>query len=141
MTVSKNKSKKNTARLIVDGHKAISQIIRGSVSTQADLQQLATKLGLDVHFDWIDNYDPKNKLNLMNIDADHIGGSHWIAIYNDDHYFDPLGLPIARDGLDYLQYTTLPIQNWKHGACGLYAMLFLYYANMNEIDKFYNLFG
>ena len=131
---------RKSIRSLYDGGKSISEIIKSSVTSRADLEKLSRNLGLDVTFDWIDNYDKKNKLNVLNIDSDHIGGSHWVAIYNDDYYFDPLGLPISRDNLDYLQYTTLPIQDWRHGACGLYSMLFLYYANMNEIDKFYNLF-
>lgn len=134
-TPKKNKLPKE----LYEGGKSISQIIRSSVSSKADLEKLSRRLGLNIKFDWIDNYNPQNKLNIMNIDADHIGGSHWIAIYDDDYYFDPLGLPIARDHLNYLQWTTLPIQDWRHGACGLYALMFLYYANMGEIDQFYSL--
>lgn len=137
MTVSKKNRKIHG---LYDGQKTLSEIIRGSVSTQADLEKLCKKLGLDVHFDWLDNFDPNIKLQILNMDADHIGGSHWIAIYNNQYYFDPLGLPIARDNLNYLEWTTIPIQRWKFGACGLYCVLFLYYANIDEIDKFYNLF-
>lgn len=130
----------NIPKGIYEGGKSISQIIRSSITSKEDLEKLASRLGLpNVVIDWIDNYNPQNKLNIMNIDADHIGGSHWIAIYDNDYYFDPLGLPIARPALDYLQYTTLPIQDWRHGGCGLYSMLFLYYANMDEIDQFYSL--
>ena len=134
------KTMRKTLRGLYDGQKSVSEIIRSSVSSKADLEKLCNDLGLDVRFDWIDNYDKRNKLNILNIDADHIGGSHWIAIYDNEYYFDPLGLPVARDSLKYLQYTFVPIQDYRYGACGLYCVLFLWYANHNEIDKFYNLF-
>jgi hypothetical protein len=128
-------------RSLYDGQKSVSEIIRGSVSTQADLEKLCRKLGLEVTFDWIDNYNPNIKNQIMNIDEDHIGGSHWVAIYDNSHYFDPLGLPIARDRLNYMDYTLIQIQNPTYGACGLYCVLFLYYANHGELDKFYALFA
>jgi hypothetical protein len=127
-------------KLIYDGDKSISQIIRSPVSTQADLQKLCTRLGLKVKFDWIDNYDPHENNQILNIDEDHIGGTHWVAIYRNQYYFDPLGMPPARDELNTLQYTFVPIQNPKGGSCGLYCCLYLWYANMDEMDKFYSLF-
>ena len=132
-----NKNKK----IQYDGDKSISSIIRSSVSTIADLEKLCKKLGMNVNFCWIDDYKPDMKNAICNIDADHIGGSHWIAIYDNKFYFDPLGFPIARDKLNYLEYTLLPVQDPNHGACGLYSCLFLYYANLGEIDKFYELFA
>lgn len=125
---------------LFDGMKSVSEIIRSSNATVADLKKICDAMHLNVKFDWIDNYDKRNKNNILNIDSDHIGGTHWVAIYNDDWYFDPLGLPIARDDLEYLQFTTLPIQDFNHGGCGLYCALFLHYANIGELDKFYNLF-
>lgn len=116
----------------------ISKIIRNPVSSKADLEKLANKLGLSIKIDWLDNYRDGD-IGIYNIDADHIGGSHWIAIYKEQ-YFDPLGLPIARDNLNYLQYTPLPIQNNRFGGCGLYSLLFIYYANKDDIDGFFNLF-
>lgn len=116
----------------------ISKIIRNPVSSKADLEKLADKLGIRVVIDWLDNYK-NGDTGIYNIDADHIGGSHWVAIYKD-MYFDPLGLPIARNNLNYLQYTTLPIQNFRYGGCGLYCVLFIYYASKDDIDGFYNLF-
>lgn len=118
----------------------IWKIIRSSVSSRDDLEKLATRLNLNIKFDWIDNYDPKATNQILNIDADHIGGSHWIAIH-EDYYFDPLGLPIARDSLQGLQYTRIPIQDYNHGACGLYCVLFIWYASRDDIDGFYSLFN
>jgi hypothetical protein len=119
------------------------RIIRSEISSKDDLEKLARALDLNINFDWIDNYDPNKeygtKCHILNIDADHIGGTHWIAIY-DDYYFDPLGFPLSRDDLFYLQYTYIPIQNYNEGGCGLYCMLFIWYATRGDIDGFYNLF-
>lgn len=117
---------------------SISKILRSPVSSKADLEKLSDKLGLSIKIDWLDNYK-HGDTGIYNIDADHIGGSHWISIVGDQ-YFDPLGLPIARDNLNHLQYTTLPIQNFRAGGCGLYALLFIYYAKNNDVDGFFNLF-
>lgn len=119
----------------------ISTIIRQSVSSREDLQTLCDRLGFKVDFCWIDDYRPTMRNAIVNIDEDHIGGSHWCAIYNNEFYFDPLGLPIARDHLGYLQYTSIPVQSFKFGACGLYSILYLYYANNDDIEGFYALFN
>jgi len=114
------------------------RILRNPVSSRADLEKLARQLNLRIKFDWIDNYDPSATNQILNIDADHIGGTHWIAVHKD-MYFDPLGLPIARDSLNHLQYTSIPIQDYKdrRGGCGLYSMLFIWYAEHDDIDGFY----
>ena len=119
---------------------SISQIIRNPVSTVKDLDKLAKKLGLNIKYNWIDDYDPNAKLQILNIDEKHFG-THFVAVYNNEFYMDPLGLPIARDSLNYLQYTTIPIQNYKYGACGLYCLDFLYHAIRNDIDGFYAQFN
>lgn len=129
------------AKQLLAENKPISDIIRSKITSKTDLKKLCTKLGFDVTIDWIDNYNPAIKNNIMNIDADHIGGTHWVAIYNNEWYFDPLGLPVARDSLDYLNYTFLPLQDYRAGGCGIYCALFLYYCNIDEIDKFYDLFN
>lgn len=118
---------------------SIWKIIRSSVSSRDDLEKLSEQLDLNITFDWIDNYNPNTERQILNIDSDHIGGTHWIAIYKN-YYFDPLGLPIARDSLNHLQYTYIPVQNYKQGGCGLYCVLFIWYASNNDIDGFYNLF-
>lgn len=127
-------------KVLYEDSKPISWIIRQGVTSKADIERLAHRLGLNVVIDWIDNHNPDVKLQILNIDADHIGGTHWVAVYDNKHYFDPLGLPIAREWLDHLEYTTIPVQDWRHGGCGTYSLLFLYYANMGEIDRFYNMF-
>lgn len=128
-------------RVLEDGSASISQIIRKSITSKADLEKLCHKLGMNVVIDWVDNYDSRNKLNILNIDSDHIGGSHWISIYDDTFYFDPLGLGVARPWLNYLEHTYVDIQDPNYGMCGGYCVLFLYYASHGEIDKFYSLFN
>lgn len=118
---------------------SIWRILRNPISSKADLMKLTKRLGLDVSFDWLDNYEPSIENQILNTDADHIGGTHWVAIHKD-YYFDPLGLPIARDDLLHLQYTYIPIQDYRQGGCGLYCVLFIWYAEHDDLDAFYNLF-
>lgn len=119
------------------------RIIRKPISSKADLERLTETLGMDVIIDWIDNYRPDVRMQILNIDADHIGGTHWIAIYQPPgqtgSYFDSLGLPIARDDIQGLQYTQLPVQDYRFGGCGLYCVLFLWYAQQDDIDGFYHI--
>lgn len=119
---------------------SISEILRHPISSKNDLEKLAKKLEInDIKIDWLDNYKyKKNQPQIYNIGIDK-NGTHWVAIYNK-YYFDPLGLPIARNWLNHLQYTYIPIQNPKSGSCGLYSILFLYYAMRDDIDGFYSLF-
>ena len=118
---------------------SVWRIIRNPISSKADLQKLAKQLNLNIEFDWIDNYNPDIDAQILNIDSDHLGGTHWIAIYKD-HYFDPLGFPIARDDIMHLQYTYIPVQDYTEGGCGLYCILFIWYAENDDIEGFYNLF-
>lgn len=115
------------------------KILRNPMSSMADLQKLAKRLNLNITFDWIDNYKRGIDSQILNIDSDHIGGTHWIAIYKDT-YFDPIGLPIARDNLNFLQYSYIPVQDYTQGGCGLYCILFIWYAVRDDIDGFYSLF-
>lgn len=128
------------SRQLYEDNKTVSQIIRQGVTSLSDLLKLEKRLGIDVKFGWVDQYDHRAKYQLLNIDADHMGGTHWVAVYDNTYYFDPLGLPPPRDWMDYLEWTEIPIQDYRHGGCGLYAMLFLFYASRGEIDKFYNVF-
>lgn len=127
-------------KIKIDGSQSISEIIRHSVSTRADLEKLCRKLGLNVSFDWIDNYNKNEKYQILNIDADHIGGTHWIAVFDNKFYFDPLGFAPAREQLSYLQWTPIDIQDADFGGCGLYCVLFLWYAKKDDIEGFYSLF-
>lgn len=116
----------------------VSNIIKQPMTTKSDLEFLAKKLNLNVKINWLK--DASNKgAQIINLGNPIIGGSHWTAIYNE-MYFDPFGM-VPPEKLDHLQWVGLPIQDMRYGYCGNYAMLFLYYAKMNEIDKFYNLFN
>lgn len=129
----------------------INKLLHKSSQTKEELEIILNKLDIpltDCKIDWIDNYKKTDKFGIYNLDADHIGGTHWVAIYDNKFYFDPLGFPPARDSLDYLQFTVIPIQDIKFGGCGLYSCLFLYYATNDDgedlyshIAQFYTLFS
>jgi hypothetical protein len=122
-------------------HKKRSQILnllKQSMTTKGDLELLANKLNLDVKIVWLKDADPKYKgAQIINLGNPIIGGTHYVCSYNG-MYFDPFGM-VSPEKLDHLQWVPLQIQNMNYGHCGQYCVLWLYYAKMNEIDKFYNL--
>lgn len=117
----------------------ISSILKKGMTTKYDLEFLAKKLDLDLKIIWLKDYNPAYKgPQIINMGNNLIGGSHWVATYNNQ-YFDPFGInppPNLKD----IQWIPLQIQSIKSGHCGQYALLFLYYAKKNEIDQFYNMF-
>lgn len=131
------KNKLNKTRLVKNYF--FSEIIKKPMTTKSDLEFLAKKLNLDVKINWLKDTDPNYKgAQIINLGNPIIGGSHWTGSYNGI-YFDPFGM-VPPEKLDHLEYIPLQIQNMKFGGCGNYVILWLYYAKMNEIDKFYNFF-
>lgn len=117
----------------------INKIIKQQMTTRSDLEFLANKLGLDdVKINWLKDYKDYKGPQILNLGNPTIGGSHWICIYNNK-YFDPFGL-IPPPQLNHLEWTPLQIQNPNAGYCGTYCVLYLYYAKIGELDRFYNLF-
>jgi len=119
----------------------VSEILKKPMTTRSDLEFLAKKLNLDVQLNWLkDCLDPDKfkGAQIINLGNPSIGGSHWVAVY-DGKYFDSFGL-VPPEKLDHLEWIPLQKQNHYFGHCGQYSMLWLYYAKMNELDKFYNLF-
>lgn len=117
----------------------VSEILKKPMTTRSDLEFLAKKLNLDVQINWLNDVNPNDKeAQIINLGNNLIGGSHWVGTYNG-MYFDPFGL-VPPEKLDHLEWIPLQIQDMNFGHCGSYVILFLYYAKMNEIDKFYNLF-
>ena len=117
----------------------VSEIIKKPMTTKSDLEFLAKKLNLDVKINWLKDANPNYKgAQIINLGNNIIGGSHWCCTYNG-MYFDSFGL-VPPEKLDHLEWVPLQIQNMKFGHCGSYCMLWLYYAKMGELDKFYNLF-
>ena len=117
----------------------VSQIIKKPMTTKSDLEFLSKKLDLDVKIHWLKDVNRYSKgAQIINLGNPIISGTHWTCTYNG-MYFDPFGMPPPPQ-LSHLQWVSLPIQNMNFGHCGSYVCLFLYYAKMNEIDKFYNLF-
>lgn len=115
-----------------------SKIINSGETTRSELEYLAKKIELDVKINWKkDILDDPTKLQIINVGSPLIGGTHWVAVY-DNKYFDSFGLPPTIIG--NLEWIPFQIQKINQGHCGIYALLYLYYAYHNEIDKFYNLF-
>lgn len=121
-------------------HYFVSQIIKKPMTTKSDLEFLAKKLNLDVKINWLKDVDPNDKsAQIINLGNPTISGTHWVAMY-DDMYFDPLGI-VPPEKLDHLEWIPLQIQNQNFGGCGNYCILWLYYAKIGEIDKFYDIFN
>ena len=114
-----------------------SKIINSGETTRSELEFLAKKMGLDVKINWQKDFikDP-NLLQIINLGNPRLGGTHWVAVYQNK-YFDPFGLAPAIPDLEWIPFQ---IQSIRSGHCGTYAIMWLYYAFHDEIDKFYNLF-
>lgn len=118
---------------------SVSSILKKPMTTRSDLEFLANKLDLDVKINWLKDVDVNDKgAQIINLGNPVISGSHWVAVY-DGKYFDSFGL-IPPEKLDHLEWIPLQKQNQNYGHCGQYSVLWLYYAKMDELDKFYNLF-
>ena len=118
------------------------KIIKLSRTTDDQLMKLANSLGVEVN-----QIDYKQYLNrnvdyaILNMGTPHIGGTHWIAVSNKDKmYFDPLGLPRPRVIPSNYKYREVDIQDPRFGHCGQYSVLWLYYLQHNQLDKFYKFF-
>lgn len=117
----------------------VSEILKKPMTTRSDLEFLAKKLNLDVQINWLKDADPNyREAQVINLGNPVISGTHWTCTY-DGKYFDSFGL-IPPEKLDNLEWVPLQKQNQNFGHCGQYCMLWLYYAKMDELDKFYNLF-
>jgi len=118
----------------------VSEILKKPMTTKSDLEFMSNKLDLDVKINWLKDVDVNDKgMQIINLGNPTIGGSHWVAMYND-MYFDSFGL-IPPEKLDHLEWVPLQIQNQNFGHCGSYSILWLWYAKQGELDKFYNLFN
>lgn len=120
----------------------LSEILKKSMTTKSDLEFLAKKLNLDVKINWLKDADPNYKgMQIINLGNPYgVGGSHWTASYNGK-YFDSFGLVPPQKFQDAgYEWIPLQVQNQNYGRCGQYVILFLYYAKIDELDQFYNLF-
>lgn len=117
----------------------VSEIIKRPMTTKSDLQFLADKLNLDVNIVWLKDANPNYKgMQIINLGNPSLSGTHWTATYNGV-YFDSFGLP-SPPQLSHLEWIPLQIQHVSEGFCGNWCILWLYYAKIGEIDKFYNQF-
>jgi len=119
----------------------VSQILKKPMTTRTDLEFLLRKLRIEpFRIVWLKDADANYKeAQIINLGNPYgVGGTHWVCTY-DGKYYDPLGLP-SPPQLSHLEWTPLQEQNQNYGHCGQYAALWLYYAKMDELDQFYNLF-
>lgn len=121
---------------------SVERILTKSVSSANDLLLLAHSI--DVRIDQIDfkqYMDRDADYAILNMGTPQMGGTHWIAVSNIDRtYFDPLGLPRpVVIPADYV-YREVDIQNPRHGRCGQYCVLFLWYMQHSTLDRFYSRF-
>lgn len=117
------------------------RIIKLSRTTDNQLMKLANSFGVK-----LDQIDFKQKLDkskdycIVNMGNAMIGGTHWLAVSNKHKaYFDPLGLPRPRVIPKDYSYRKVEIQNPRFGHCGQYCVLWLYYVQHNQLDRFVNL--
>jgi hypothetical protein len=128
-------------------HFSVSQIIKKPMTTRSDLEYLAKKLKIGTEPSereplkvvWLKDADPNYKgPQIINLGSEIIGGSHWTCTY-DGKYFDSFGL-VPPEKLEHLEWTPLQIQGITEGFCGNWCILWLYYAKIGELDRFYNMF-
>lgn len=120
----------------------VSEIIKKPMTTRSDLEFLANKLDLDVKINWLKDVDVNDKgMQIINLGNPYgVSGSHWTCSY-DGKYFDSFGLIPPQKFVDAgYEWVPLQLQGITEGFCGNWCILWLYYAKMNEIDRFYNLF-
>ena len=116
-------------------------IIKSGETSRSDLEALCNKLFPNVKYKivWLKDYDESFKgPQIINMGSPVIGGTHWIASYNNK-YFDSFGIspPPKLSGLEWIPFQ---IQNIRSGHCGQYVVLWLYYMIIGEEDRFYNQF-
>ncbi len=119
----------------------LTKILNSAESTKGELTELSNKIGIDPVIVWQKDYNPSFDeqgciINLGN--PEYLSGTHWCATYKDK-YFDSFGLPpplIVKNKT----YSNTQIQNPNGGKCGLFCVLWLWYAKKNKIDEFYKEF-
>lgn len=120
----------------------VSEILKKPMTTRSDLEFLLTKLGIEpFRVVWLKDADPNyREAQVINLGNPVISGTHWTCTY-DGKYFDSFGL-VPPQKFEDAGYEWIPLQKQNHnyGHCGSYVVLWLYYAKMDELDQFYNLF-
>lgn len=122
---------------------SINRILTESVSSDGDLIWLARSIGVRIdQIDFKQYMDRDADFAILNMGTPQMGGTHWVAVGNADRvYFDPLGLPRpVVIPADYA-YREVDVQDPRHGRCGQYCVLFLWYLQHGTVDRFYEMFA
>lgn len=133
--------KKN--KLIISTPLNFNKIINSASSSKEDLLYLCDKLNIEPYptITWLKDYDKSMDKDgaIINLGNPLFrGGSHWVCVYKNT-YFDSFGLyppPEVKNKI----YQDIKIQNPEDGKCGLYCVLFIYFAKKNNIEEFYEIF-
>ena len=133
--------KKN--KLIISTPLNFNKIINSASSTKEDLLYLCDKLNIESYptITWLKDYDKSMDKDgaIINLGNPLFrGGTHWVCVYKNT-YFDSFGLHPPPEVKNKI-YRDIMIQNPEDGKCGLYCVLFIYFAKKNNIEKFYELF-
>jgi len=132
--------KKN--KLIISTPLNFNKIINSASATKEDLQYLFDKLNIKPSppIVWLKDYHPSLDTNgvIINMGNPFLGGTHWVCVYKNT-YFDSFGLHPPPEVKNKI-YQDIKIQNPRSGKCGLYCLLFIYFAKKNNIKEFYELF-
>lgn len=120
----------------------LKRIINARAESDQELIKLGRALGIK-----IDQIDYKSQFNkeldycILNMGEDGSGGTHWVATDNIDKlYFDPLALPPPRIIPHDYREAPIRVQRYEYGHCGVYCLLWLYYAQRDEEDEYFKLF-
>ena len=100
-----------------------------STTSNFDLRDIGKDLGLDlkvIMWDELLKVKPKDCV-IMNLQTSKEKGSHWVAIYKNDYYFDPYGVIPTKEIFKYLKkdfiYNTIQVQPDNTKMCGHYVYL------------------
>lgn len=134
-------SKKN--KLIISNTLNFNKIINSASSTKEDLLFLCKKLNINPPPDivWLKDYKPSMDTNGVIINLGNPifrGGTHWVCVYKNS-YFDSFGIHPPPE-IKNKMYRDIQIQDPDDGKCGLYCILFIYFAKKNNLEEFYKLF-
>jgi hypothetical protein len=122
--------------------KNINDLLRSDRTTIEDLYQLGKKMNIpDLRVYWLSDYDKNYQgpqiLNLGSSSLDR-EGTHWVCAYRGN-YFDSFGIP-PPPALKHLDWVPLQKQDISEGRCGQWCLMFIWYMNHGELDKFYKTF-
>lgn len=134
--------RKKNKLIVSDPIASFNKIINSASSTKEELQYLCDKLNIkpSPSIVWLKDYHPSLDTSgvIINMGNPILGGTHWVCVYKNT-YFDSFGIHPPPE-IKTKIYRDIKIQNPQDGKCGLYCVLFIYFAKKNNIEEFYEIF-